>query len=63
MEQAPANPLTMTEAEMRDVLAQMAQAMTNQAQASTFQAQDMTTKAIGILLHVLINKLLLWFPV
>ena len=45
VEQAPANPPSMTEAEMRDILAQMAQSMTTQAQDTTVQAQSMTVQA------------------
>ena len=45
MEQAPANPPPMMEAEMRDILAQMVQAITTQAQVVTVQAQDMTPQA------------------
>ena len=55
VDQAPTNPKPMTEAEMRDVLAQMAQAMTNQAQDMSFQAQVIEPKKIGILLPVLIK--------
>ena len=43
--QALANPLPMTEAEMRGIVSQMAQAITTQAQAVTVQAQDMTAQA------------------
>ena len=42
VDQAPANPLPMTEAEMRGIVAQMSQAIITQAQAATVQAQSMT---------------------
>ncbi|TMW94551.1 hypothetical protein EJD97_010104 [Solanum chilense] len=44
-DQAPANPPPMTEAKIRDILAQMAQAITTQAQAATVQAQAMMAQA------------------
>ena len=43
--QAPANPPPMMEAEMRDILDQMAQSMTTQAQVATVQAPAMTAQA------------------
>ena len=45
VEQAPANPSSMTEAEMRDILYQISQAMNTQAQSVTVQAQSMTAQA------------------
>ena len=45
VDQAWTNPPTMTEAELRSFLFQMAQHMTTQAQAATVQAQAMTTQA------------------
>ena len=45
VDQAPANPPTMTEVEMRNIISQMAQSMTTQAQAATVQAQAMMTQA------------------
>ena len=42
VDQAPANPPRMAEAEMRDILDQMAKAMTTHTQAATVHAQDMT---------------------
>ena len=45
VDQAPVNPPPMTEAEKRDILAQMAQDMTTQAQSTTVQAQAMTAQA------------------
>ena len=44
VDQAPANPPTMMEAEMRAILDQMAQDMTTQAQSAMVQAQAMTTQ-------------------
>ena len=43
VEQAPSNPPSMTEAEMRVILPHMAQVMTTQSQAATVLAQDITT--------------------
>ena len=44
VDQAPATPPPMTEAEMRYILAQMDQAMTNQAQVAIVQAKAMTAQ-------------------
>ena len=43
VDQAPANPPTMMEAEMRAIIPQIAQSMTTPAQAEMVQAQSMTT--------------------
>ena len=43
--QAPANPQPMTEAEMRDILYQMAKAMSTQAQAATVQVEATLAQA------------------
>ena len=45
VDQALANPLPMTEAEMRGIVAQISQAITTQAQAATVQAQAMKAQA------------------
>ncbi|TMX04331.1 hypothetical protein EJD97_009754, partial [Solanum chilense] len=45
VDKAPANPTPMMEAEMRNILAQMAKAMPSQAQPATVQSQSMMSQA------------------
>ncbi|TMX05627.1 hypothetical protein EJD97_014012, partial [Solanum chilense] len=51
VEQAPANPLSLTDENIRTALLQMAQAITTQAQTSTTQAQAMTAQENQEVVH------------